>query len=200
METEIWEEVKGYEGLYEVSNFGRVRSLDRVIPQMYHGKIFDRKMKGKMLNPVTTHDGYLTVHLSNKGHKIVKVHRLVAIAFIPNTELKETVNHKDGNKKNNHVSNLEWCSRDENFSHAYNTGLLKWPKGEHHHLSIKIEQFSLKNEFIKQWHSMQQVESELGYLKSSISRCILGKAKTAYGFIWKKCSFLFFVAPYIALW
>lgn len=105
---EMWKPIKGYVGFYEVSNFGRVRSLDRYKRQWRGGLIF---VKGKILIPKKAHHGYLFVSLSVDGvvcHK--KVHRLVAETFIPNPKHLPCINHKDENTANCRLSNLEWCT------------------------------------------------------------------------------------------
>lgn len=117
MQTEIWKPVVGYEGLYEVSNTGKVRSLERITS-------VGRRGIGKELRQYILPCGYLDVSLSNEGkirHK--RVHRLVADAFCENPDGKDEVNHKDGNKQNNAACNLEWCTKSENMIHAYQKGL-----------------------------------------------------------------------------
>lgn len=107
---EIWKAIDGYEGLYEVSNHGNVRSIKR----------------GIILKPATNTFGYQIVGLSKNGkRKEGKIHRLVAKAFIDNPNNKKQVNHIDGDKKNNNVSNLEWVTNQENTIHALNTGIKK---------------------------------------------------------------------------
>lgn len=111
---EVWRPVVGFWNKYEVSNLGRVR-----------------RIKNNTVNIISinnNHHGYATVHLSDKKSKRVLVHRLVAEAFIPNPEGRPQVNHKDGNKDNNRVDNLEWVTASENVKHAYNSGL-KRPSG-----------------------------------------------------------------------
>lgn len=110
---EIWKDVVGYEGMYEVSNKGRVRSLDRK-------DIRGRRVKGKYLKYKKTSRGYLSLQLCGKD---CLIHRLVAKAFIPNPENKPQVNHIDGDKSNNNVENLEWCTSSENNKHRYRYGL-----------------------------------------------------------------------------
>ncbi|MGH1436583.1 MAG: NUMOD4 domain-containing protein [Lewinella sp.] len=107
-----WKDVKGYEGKYQVSSDGQVKSLDRLIGH-YSG--YKRKHRGRLLRPGGSINHYLTVSLDRKTHRI---HRLVAEAFIPNPAQKSTVNHRDFNKWNNHVSNLEWVTVQENVIHA----------------------------------------------------------------------------------
>lgn len=114
-----WRDVKGYEGLYQVSKTGLVRSVDRITTGNR-----SRKIKGKILRPGTNGFGYLVVALCKDGKARTKrVHRLVATAFIPCENENLYINHKDGNPQNNNVSNLEWCTQKENVQHAYDTGL-----------------------------------------------------------------------------
>lgn len=121
-ETEIWKDIKGYEGVYQVSNYGRVKSLQRYrvsksgTNQNVNEKILKQSC-GK------THK-YLNVTLAkNKKNKTFQIHRLVALYFIPNPLNKSQVNHIDGNKQNNCVDNLEWCTCKENIHHAWKNGL-----------------------------------------------------------------------------
>jgi hypothetical protein len=115
---EIWKDVVGYEGIYEVSNYGRVKRLETLVKN----KNGYRLVKEKILN-IPSHI-YQSVFLSNGKVKQQYVHRLVANAFIPNPLNKEQVNHKDGNKLNNNLSNLEWVTKAENQIHAIENGLI----------------------------------------------------------------------------
>lgn len=116
---ENWKEIKGYEGMYEVSDQGNVRSMDRMLKNRW-GMFLK---KGQPLKPFLTGKfrNYMAVQLSGKQFK---VHRLVAEAFIPNPENKPEVNHKDGDTFNNEVSNLEWVTTQENITHAWENGLV----------------------------------------------------------------------------
>lgn len=131
---EIWKPVVGYEGCYEVSNLGNVRSVDRV----------DRKGQprpGRVRKLLLNNCGYLYVGVSVDDKKAnLTVHRLVAKAFIPNPNSKPQVNHIDGDKTNNIVSNLEWSTPSENTVHAYSKKLINHPEGEKWHLSKLTEQ------------------------------------------------------------
>jgi len=123
---EIWKDIVGYEGYYQVSNYGKVKSLDRIC---WNGKVnFIRN--SKIIKDFINKKGYHTVSLNKgKSPKSYYVHRLVAIAFIPNPENKLQVNHKDGNKSDNRSWKIEWSTSSENNQHSYNVGLKKKPKG-----------------------------------------------------------------------
>ena len=124
--NEIWKDIEGYEGLYQVSNFGRVKSLKRMVN---HPKGVQRTVNERIIKSNFDKYGYLQVCLSKNGLKSFRVHRLVCSAFHKNYENKPQVNHKDGIKTNNRPENLEWVFQSENEKHAHNTGL-KCFKGE----------------------------------------------------------------------
>ena len=115
--TEEWRSIEGYEGQYEVSSYGRVRSLDMYVKSCYGSY---RLRKGKILSPGIRPDGYLVVSLK---YKMFRVHRLVAQAFIPNPDNLPQVNHKDEDKSNNRVDNLEWC--DSKYNNNYGTARIR---------------------------------------------------------------------------
>lgn len=125
MENEIWKDVVGYEGLYQVSNLGKVKSLERI--RKYRKGVYG--LKKEIILKQASSQKYLTVCLTNFFciKKTITIHRLVAIAFIPNPDSKPQVNHKDGNKFNNVFNNLEWVTSSENLIHALETKL-KVPK------------------------------------------------------------------------
>lgn len=124
MTEEIWKDIKGYEGIYEVSSYGRVRTHEnKTTHSVIHGV---RHWKQRVLKTKTTKTREPRVSLwKDKKSKDYLVHRLVAIAFIPNPDNKPTVNHIDGNPENNHVSNLEWATYEENNNHAFDNNLIK---------------------------------------------------------------------------
>lgn len=127
---EEWRDIKGYEGLYQVSNMGRVQRLDKYIVDVSQGGIRTRMFKGHIMN-LTIHNvsGYVSMYLSKNGKKKrYLVHRLVAEAFIPNPDNLPEINHKDENKVNNCVENLEWCTPKYNANYGernYKAGLSK---------------------------------------------------------------------------
>lgn len=128
---EMWKDVKGYEGLYQVNNFGEVKSLERPYINQYgvcgtkKAKILNKKIVCFDKNKKNT-QGYYAVNLCNKdGGKWTRVHIIVANAFLDNPENKKEVNHKNGNKLDNRVENLEWVTHSENCLHAWKTGLQK---------------------------------------------------------------------------
>lgn len=176
---EIWKDIKGYEGLYKISNFGRVKSLERYSSKYFNNltkRINAKKIKGKIL---TSKKGkYLFVMLSKNGkYKTKSIHRLVAEAFIDNPNNYNCVNHIDGNKYNNSINNLEWCSVSQNNIHAYRNGLNKRNK--------KVLQYDMNGNFVKEWNSVRQVGKELGISFTQIGACARGELKKAHNYIWK---------------
>lgn len=160
---EVWKDIDGYEGLYKISNLGRIKSL--------------KKGKEIILKPRKDKDGYLQVGLWKNGNKKQKtVHRLVALHFIPNNDLFKTeINHKDENKENNNLNNLEWTDHITNINYG----------NRNKKLSKEVKQFSLDGAFIQSFQSTQEIQRQLGYYCSAISECCNGKRKTAYGFRWE---------------
>ena len=156
--TETWKAIAGYEGLYEVSDLGRVKSL--------------KFCKEKILKPQKTRDDYLQVDIYKDGKvKHSKVHRLVAEAFIQNPQGLETVNHKDEVKTNNVASNLEWMSRGDNKRYSANKS---------------VQMFDKKTgELLATFPSLMEAERVTGIHKSNISECCNGKQKSAGGYSWR---------------
>lgn len=171
--NEIWKDIKGYEGYYQVSNLGRIKNFKNEL----HVASIDKY-------------GYLQVVLYYKiKPKCFRVHRLVAEAFIPNPENKPEVNHIDGNKQNNCVSNLEWNTIQENSRHAWDTGLRKNVSeavaNSNRKRTKKIEQYDLNNNFIKEWNSITSAAIYYNTCPSNISACLNNRQKTSCGYIWK---------------
>lgn len=123
---EEWRDIEGFENIYQISNFGRVKRLQRTVIVFNRFKYCERNLAEKYMSTYVLPKGYQCVKLHHKKHRRSEyIHRLVALAFIPQEESKKEVNHKDGDKHNNHVDNLEWCTRKENIQHAWDTGLNK---------------------------------------------------------------------------
>ena len=177
MKNEEWRDVVGYEGLYQVSSEGHVKSLERT----YIDKIGrERYVKERILKPVLTHYGYLRIDLCASGkRKMFSVHRLVCQAFHENPENKLDVNHINENKTDNRACNLEWSTRIENNNHGTRNARIAETK------SKPVGQCTLDGELIKVWPSPHEAERRAGFDHSAISKVANGKRKTAYGFIWK---------------
>lgn len=178
---EIWKDIKGYKGIYQVSNLGNVKSLPRKTNNQYY--------KGSYLKQYI-YKGYLKLQLTKHSKsKWFLVHRLVAQAFIPNPENKPQVNHIDGNKLNNSINNLEWVTNSENQIHSYrilkNIPSMKNHFGSNHVAAKAIYQFDKNNIFIKKWSSIIEATKTLNICACNITDCAKGNRKTAGGFIWK---------------
>ena len=170
-EEEIWCPVKNYESLYEVSDQGRVKSIG-------YGK-------ERILKPIRDKYGYLLVNLWKNGEmKTYRIHRLVAQTFIPNPDNLPQVNHRDEDKTNNSVQNLEWC--DQKYNINYGTRIKRISeKMTNGKLSKHVLQYTKSGEFVKEWKSAPDVQRTIGYFHNNISNCCNGKCKSAYGYIWK---------------
>src|SRR6185312_10171182 len=126
--NEVWKPVVGYEGTYEVSCCGRIRSIPRMVLGRYGGMV---PKPGKMLSLKTERNGYIRVCLRRQtGQCTMLVHRMVANAFIPNPEMLPVVNHIDGDKANNTAENLEWCTQRQNCHHALRNSIYEHARGE----------------------------------------------------------------------
>lgn len=137
IEGEIWKDILGYEGMYQISNKLRVISLKRTLIYKNNKSI---QRQQYLRNISLGRSGYFCVSLNKEGKRNeYLLHRLIAIAFIPNPLNLPEVNHKDGNKLNNNIDNLEWCTHKENVIHAFNIGLNKGHFGENHGLSVLTE-------------------------------------------------------------
>ena len=188
-QLEIWKDVPDFERLYEVSNFGRVRSKDRVLPYISKkGKHCTSCRKGKLLTAKVVDGKYLQVVLcNNHTRKNMKVHRLVAMAFLPNPNGYLEVNHKDENKLNNHVSNLEWCDRKYNANYGTVARRISDKMLNREDTSRPVCQYSLDGKLIRVYESTNEAQRCTGIDHAHISRCCYGKKrnKTVGGFIWK---------------
>lgn len=183
---EQWREIKGYEGLYEVSTKGNVRGLDRYVTQLTcHGNYMTRLYKGCIVKPRIGKVGYKYLHLSKDGVRTTfKVHRIVAINFINNPHNKPEVNHKDGNKINNDVNNLEWVTSSENKKHAIDLGLKINDFGEAAYaFRGSVEVYNKQGVLIDILSGTRDTISK-GYSPCCVSAVLTGRQKTH-----KNCKF-----------
>lgn len=174
LQYEIWTDIKGFEGYYQISSMGNVRSLDRYRKASHNSQSL---IKGHILSLHLSRNGYVVADLhKNKKHTRKEVHRLVAEAFINNPDNLPEINHKDEDKTNNQISNLEWCTR------SYN----KRYKDLHIRKGItrgrQVVQKTLDGEIVGYWNSCGQIRRLLGL---QVSRCLSGLYKTAYGYKWE---------------
>ena len=195
MEKEIWKDIVGYEGLYQVSNFGRVKGLP--ITTCFSSRI--KKHKERILTPSIGKRGYYVVVLSKKGKaKTFMLHRIIAKAFIPNEENLPQIDHIDTNKLNNSINNLRWCTAKGNCSnpltrkHISDATKRNWINGcflNRNNLHyIKVAQYTKDGNFVKIWNSIIEASNELKIDSSSISAVCRGTNKhrlTAGGYVWK---------------
>lgn len=185
---EVWKDIKGYEGFYQVSSLGNVRSLN----WGNTGEIRNLYLKPH-------NKGYLQVELSfAKKKKMYTVHRLVAETFIDNPNNYPCVNHKDENKKNNAISNLEWCTHKQNneyslklhperlelFCHSSRNRNKESKKGIANKRFKSIVQMDKNGETIRYWPNLISIKSEMKWNEWSIQECCEGKRNTAYGYKW----------------
>ena len=172
---EIWKDAFGYEGLYQVSDHGRMRSIDRkVINKLGH----PRQFKGKIIFQSPDNKGYMKVGLWRDNKTTTKkVHRFVAIAFIDNPEKLPQVNHKDGNKGNANASNLEWCTNQFNQIHSFSILGRKQKSGYDHRDSKPVYQISLDGFFLAEYGSINEAQRKTGVPVRSIINSALGVYK-----------------------
>lgn len=182
---EIWKNIKDYEGLYQVSNWGRVKSLKRLVKS--HNKWGECyiTINEKILKTFDNNLGYLFIRLS-KNNKIKNyyIHKLVAEHFIPNPNNLPEVNHKDECKSNNIYTNLEWCDRKYNVNYGNRLKKISKKLKNKKEWSKPVIQYTLDGQFVKEWESINEADRN-GYNHGHIAACCLGKRKTHKGYIWK---------------
>jgi len=181
---ELWKDVVGYEGLYKISNLGRIKRLNYkrwCSMNNCYSKYKDIIIK------CCSKQSYLKVGLNkNKIKTTMSLHRLVALHFIDNHENKPYVNHIKGNKQDNRYWMLEWSTPSENSKHSYDIlGKVGGNKDRTGNMCKTICQYTLDNIFVKQWESAREVESVIGVQASSVSACCRGQNKTCSGFRWR---------------
>lgn len=176
--TEIWRDIKDYEGLYQVSNLGRVKNL----------------ITGKILKQILQKTGYFSVILCKNGIKtLYLIHRLVAEAFIPNPENKPCIDHINRVRNDNRIENLHWVTHKENMNNPLTKQFLSENKkgkyfgryGSEHQYSKSVLQYDKEGNFIKEWECEKTASIELSISKTAINNCLKKRSKTAGGYIWK---------------
>lgn len=164
---ELWKDVKGYEGLYQVSNLGRIKSLPKFVAYSNGKNYFYAE---KMLKPCKNQKGYLKIGLhKDESYKNVYVHRLVAEAFIPNPQNHKQVNHVDEDKANNRADNLEWCDCQYNVDYS---------------ISKKVCQYDADGNLLCVWKSIIEASRKTKIPDTNIISCCRGKYSQAGGFVW----------------
>ena len=172
---EIWKDIKGYERLYQVSNLGKIKSLN-----------YNHTKEEKIRKLDKSNKGYLSILLcNNNGKKKYNVHRLVAEAFIPNPDNLPQVNHIDGNKENNQVNNLEWCTNGYNEAHAYKLGLKSKNYGSKNGMAKAVLQFDLDNNFIDEYKTIEEAHQKTKIAVDTIIRSCKNRTKKHNKYIFK---------------
>lgn len=171
---EIWKDIKGYEGMYQISSLGRIKALERWVTRK-DGRL--NHYPEKIMTPKISYNGYMRIGLWKNGKvKNCLVHRLVAATFIPNPNHLPQVNHKDEDRTNNIYTNLEWCSSSYNINYGHRND----------YFNIKVNQYDLDGNFIKTWDGARQAGSAIGHPATNITRCCRKRGiKTAYGYKWE---------------
>lgn len=182
---EIWKDIENYEGLYQVSNLGRVRSLDRVVKSERTGY---KTVRGKIIKPTIQNTGYYYVLLYKDGKALRKtLHRIIAKAFIPNPENKPQIDHINGDKTDCRIENMRWVTPGENNSNPHRCKEFSCSKSGNGYK--KIRQYSLDGTFIKEWDGSKPAAISLGKKSSAhIVDCLAGRKHSAYGYKWAYAS------------
>lgn len=168
MNTEIWKPIKGYEDRYEASSHGRIRS-------------YNKKTQTYLIMKPFNHKGYYRMDLRGKSPR---VHRIVAQTFIPNPLNKPEINHINGIKTDNRIENLEWCTRQENQNHAYDTGLIVKPRGTQHIQTKPLVVMTKSGDYVTTLYGTIQIK-EFGLDQGSVMGCLAGRRKQHKGYTFK---------------
>lgn len=181
-----WKDIPGFEGLYEASTSGEIRSIKRVV---YNG-VANHVLKERILKPIPNGTGYFGVCLRKDNcSKRMYVHRLVAMAFLRTKNYLLEVNHIDGNRANNNVLNLEWVTRSENHFHRYKTlkqkGVNEGKTGALNWRSKPVNMINMQNEVVKKFPGVMEAARQLKVNESSIRCALYGRSKTCLGYKWE---------------
>ena len=182
---EFWRDIKGYEGKYQISNLGRIKSL-------YFKNKQVKVQREKILKPQFDGNYYFIMLSINNKRKIHFIHRLIAMTFIPNKNNYACVNHINGIKTDNRIENLEWCSHSQNTKHAYKIGLINVGKGKDNYnynkpgnRRKKVIQYDENGNVIKVWEHAKDIEEELKINANKIRKCCRENKKMVGGFKWE---------------
>ena len=172
---EIWKDIKGYEGIYQISNFGQIKSLN-----------YNHTGKEKIRQLDVSNKGYYTILLSKNGNKKkFSVHRLVAETFIPNIKELPMVNHIDGIKTNNNIDNLEWCDGSKNEKHAYDNGLKTKKFGENNPMAKSVDVFDLDGNFIMTFPTVKEAAKQMKVGENTVINGCKEKTKNPKTYIFR---------------
>lgn len=180
MSQEIWKDIPGYEGLYRVSSIGNVQSVPSTTKNSRGG----RKRTGEVMRQAMMPNGYPSISLNKDGRaKSYRVHRLVALAFHPNPENKPCINHKNCNRSDNRVENLEWCTWSENNSHAHKYGAQRKHYGQNHHNSKITQEIAneIRAKYIPNVYSMSTLGKEYNLANGTIQAILENRTWQAKG-------------------
>lgn len=180
---EIWKDIPNFEGLYQISNLGNVKSLKRKVKNKNGYRIIEETILKKQMN----NKGYYIINLrKNSSHTFKLVHRLVGVVFLKNKNNYPIINHIDGNKLNNNVSNLEWCTYNHNIKEAYRLKLNKYTNLiNFKNKPKKVLQYDKNNNFINEFNSIREASRITNVCYNSIWLNCCGKQKCAGGYTWK---------------
>ena len=178
---EVWKDIPNYEGLYQISNLGNVKSL------CFGARNIRKSNIVKLLHQSPNNLGYHKVQLYKDGKsKMFYVHRLVALSFIPNPDNKPQINHKDGNKDNNTVDNLEWATSKENLNHAITSGLrTSTPRLGIKAKPRKINQYDKRGNYVATHYGIAETAQLFNVSYKSLQSCLSGHHKSSGGYVWR---------------
>lgn len=176
---EIWKDIAGVEGCYQISTLGRVKSLERYTEN-------GRLVRERILKTRVNKRGYEYVCIQKNNKRVaIKIHRTVAQTFILNPDNLPEINHKDENKLNNCADNLEWCTREYNA--RYGTAIIRSAQTRSKNHTLKINQYTLNGVYVKTWKSPIEIErvNDKKMKSTNIIACCRGKYKSSYGYKWR---------------